>query len=208
MGRIGRIEFPVVLWVTLAVAAIFAQVFNDDLQNYYIYKGVFWHTVRQTNLYATYPLEHNDVNHYGPFFSVVMAPFAVLPNVLGIICWCMLNALVLLVAIRRLPISNENKMLVLLITSVEMMTSIHSLQINPMLTAWFIFAFLLTEKGNNFWATFFLAAAFMVKIYGAVGLVFIVFSKHKSQFIISFLFWLLMMFALPMTFSSPSFIFR
>jgi len=68
MGKIGGLEFPVVLWIMLTVAAISAQIFNDDLQNYYIYKGVFWHTVNQTNLYATYPLEHN-VYHFGLYKS-------------------------------------------------------------------------------------------------------------------------------------------
>ena len=46
----------------------------------------------------------------------------------------------------------------------------------------------------------------MVKIYGIAGLLFFVFSKNKTHFALSFIFWLCLMFFLPMLFSSPEFI--
>jgi hypothetical protein len=206
IGKGKKIKFPVLLWYGLTVIAILAELFHGKLRNYMIFKGVFWHTVKQTNLYSEYPSEYLDVNHYGPFFSVIIAPFAIMPDVAGIFCWCMLNSFLLLYAIKKLPLSDENKLLILLIGSIEMMTSIHNLQVNPMLTAWLIFAFILTERGRDFWATLFIAAGFMVKLYGIAGLLFFVFSKNKLRFVLSFFFWLIVMFLLPMLFSSPSFI--
>ncbi len=38
-----------------------------------IFKYVFWHAWNQTSLYAQYPLEFFDSNHYGPFFSIIIA---------------------------------------------------------------------------------------------------------------------------------------
>jgi len=55
-------------------------------------------------LYAQYPLEFFDSNHYGPFFSIIIAPFAVLPHPLGLFFWQVLMALALFVAIRKLPL--------------------------------------------------------------------------------------------------------
>ena len=171
-----------------------------------IFKGVFWHTISQSNLFAAYPAEHFDVNHYGPFFSVIIAPFALLPYSIGVVTWCMLNAFVLFYAIRKLPVSPNMQLAILLIAAIEMMTALYSVQINPMLAGWLILAFILTEKGKDFWATLFIAAGFMVKVYGIAGLLFFVFSKNKKQFALSFIFWIILMFFLPMLFSSPSFI--
>jgi hypothetical protein len=201
-----KVKFPVLLWYALTVVAILAELFHRKFRNYMIFKGVFWHTIEQTNLYNEYPSEYLDVNHYGPFFSVIIAPFAMMPDVIGIFSWCMLNSFLLLYAIKKLPLSDESKLLILFIASIEMMTSTHNLQVNPMLTAWLIFAFILTEKGRDFWATMFIAAGFMVKLYGVAGLLFFVFSKNKLRFALSFIFWLIVMFFLPMLFSSPSFI--
>lgn len=202
------VKLPEFFWFAFAFIAVLAEVFHQKLGNYDIFTGVFWHTLHQTNLYSEYPSEYLDVNHYGPFFSIIIAPFAMMPKVVGIFSWCMLNAFVLYYIINRLPLNKESKLAILAITAIEMMTSIHNLQINPMLAGWLILAFILTEKGKDFWATLFIAAGFMVKLYGIAGLLFFVFSKNKLHFALSFIFWICIMFILPMLFSSPEFIIR
>lgn len=67
----------------------------------------FWHTWNQTSLYAPYA-EYFDTNHYGPFFSLIIAPFAVVPLPVGLILWHVLMALLLYVCIRKLPL-NQGK---------------------------------------------------------------------------------------------------
>ena len=52
----------------------------------------------------------------------------------------------------------------------------------------------------------FIALGFFVKIYGIGALLFFVFSRHKIKFILSFLFWSVALFCLPMLISSPRFI--
>ena len=202
------ISFPTVLWFLLAAIAVTLELSRgiDSVNNYLIYKGVFQHTFQQKNLYLTYPAEYGDANHYGPFFSMVIAPFAIFNNYVGCFLWCITNAAFLYFAIKKLPINDHQKNVVLLITAVEMMTSTHSVQFNPMLTSWMLLSFILIEKEQDIWATLFIVAGFYVKLYGIVGLAFFFFSKHKIQFIWSFIFWLIVLFCLPMLISSPSFI--
>jgi hypothetical protein len=190
----------------MAIAACIAELLHYTINNYYIFKGVFWHTIAQTNLYTEYPSEYFDVNHYGPFFSFVIAPFAVLPDWLGVLAWCLFNSFVLFYAINRLSLPATNKLAILAIATIEMMTSIHNVQMNPMLAGWLLLAFVLTENGKVFWAALFIAAGFMTKVYGIAGIIFLIFSNDKPKFILSFLFWLAVMFLLPMAFSSSSFI--
>ena len=201
-------SFPTLLWFLLAAIAVTLELSRglDSVNNYLIYKGVFQHTLQQKHLYIQYPAEYDDANHYGPLFSMVIAPFAMLNNYVGCFLWCLANATLLYFAIKNLPITRHQKNVALLITAVEMMTSTHSVQFNPMLTSWILLAFILIEKEQDIWATLFIVAGFYVKLYGIVGLAFFLFSKHKIKFIVSFIFWLIVLFCLPMLISSPTFI--
>ena len=65
---------------------------------------MFWHLVEQKNLYAAYPLEHFDFFHYGPVFSLVIAPFAILPDLAGVLLWGIFNVLILYYALNQLKL--------------------------------------------------------------------------------------------------------
>jgi hypothetical protein len=200
-----RIPLVSIAWFALAFIAVLTEVLRESPNNYLIFKYVFWHVIEQKQLYIPYP-EYVDVNHYGPLFSLLIAPFAILPDKLGCILWALANAAFLYYAVSRLKITQRNKLIIIAITAIEMMTSIHSVQFNPMVGAWLILAYVLVEDEKDFWATLFIAAGFLVKIYGVAGLLLFVFSKHKVQFVLSFLFWLAVLFCLPMIYSSPSYI--
>jgi hypothetical protein len=146
------------------------------------------------------------MNHYGPFFSLIIAPFAILPTFIGCFLWCLVNAWLLFYAINQLPISARNKNVVLLIGMIEMMTATHSVQFNTMLTGWILLSFVFTERKQVVLATLFIAAGFYVKIYGIVGLAFFFFTEHKLRFFLSFIGWCILFFCLPMFISSPSFV--
>ena len=75
-------SFPTVLWFFLAVIAVTLELSRglDSVNNYLIYKGVFQHTYQQKYLYLAYPDEYDDANHYGPLFSMVIAPVAIFNN--------------------------------------------------------------------------------------------------------------------------------
>ncbi len=208
--KIGRwnIPLPVLAWFVLAMLAAIAEISRGHaaINNYDIFSGVFEHTIARKNLYIAYPSEYIDTNHYGPLFSVLIAPFALLPDYLGCFLWCMVNTGVLFYAIRQLQVTEQQQNIVLLIGLIEMMTAIHNVQFNPMLTGWIILSFVLVEKEKDFWAALFIVAGFFVKVYGIAGIAFFWFSRHKIKFVLSCLFWLIVLFCLPMVISSPGFI--
>jgi len=206
----GRYKISVIgiCWVLLAVVAGILELSRSSINNYQIFQGVFWHTLHQQPLYLHYPNEYFDKNHYGPFFSIVIAPFALLPNSIGVLVWNIANAGLLLYAVQQLPIEKYKQYLILWIALIEMMTAAHSVQFNSMLAAWLILSYTQVQKGKDVWATLFIAAGFMVKLYGIAGLVFFLFSKRKWRFVVSFTGWLLLFFLLPMLLSSPNFQFN
>lgn len=204
-----KFSYVSLLWFLLAAIAAIVQLIKipgGSINNYLIFKGVFWHTVSQTNLYSFYPAEYSDINHYGPFFSLIIAPFALLPNMIGCFLWCMANAAFLFYAVRKLPVSYQNQNLILFIGLIEMLTSTHNVQFNPMLTSWVVLSYVLIHKEKDLWATLFIAAGIYTKVYGIIGLSFFFFSKNKLTFAWSFLLWMAVLFCLPMIISSPAFI--
>jgi hypothetical protein len=203
-----EISFATIFWIAVCTISIIAQVAKGITHNnnYLIFINVFYHTIDKLNLYAAYPTAYGDTNHYGPFFSLLIAPFAALPKTIGLFLWCMANAFVLLYAIKKLPISSNAKNIILLIGIVEMLTSLHNVQFNPMATSFILLSYILVKSKNEFWATMYIAAGILVKLYGIVGLAFFLFSDNKLKFILSFAFWMLLFFALPMLISSPQFV--
>lgn len=202
-----KLSFAAVLWFLLAIVAITIQVLkgSSGIHNFLIFKGVFWHTLHQTNLYAQYQADL-DYNLYGPVFSFVIAPFALLPDLVGCFLWGIANAVFLFYAVRKLPVSYTHQNIILLIGALEMMTSMHNVQFNPMVTSWIILSYTLVKKQKDFWAALFITLGILTKLYGIVGLAFFLFSDNKLKFILSFLFWMGILFFLPMLISSPSFI--
>ena len=77
-----------VLWGVMAVfAAIYKGRLDMHLNNFRIFRHVFFHLRDGLSLYAYYPEEYFDHNLYGPLFGVLVAPFALLPPVVGLIVW-------------------------------------------------------------------------------------------------------------------------
>lgn len=109
-------------------------------------------------------------------------------------------------AIRQLPLPEREIKTIFLISAIEFMTSSHNVQVNPMIAAWIILSYTFVKKEKDFWATFFIALGFLTKIFGIAGILFYLFSKHKLKFTGSFLFWLAVLFLLPMIISSPAYI--
>jgi hypothetical protein len=206
LGKKYKIPFPVLLWFTLAFVAVLLESLRHAINNYEIFKGVFWHTVHQMNLYNAYPADYHDTNHYGPLFSLVIAPFAMLPDWLGVVLWSLTNAAVLFIAIKQLGFEQKKFYTILLIGAIELMSSTHHVQFNPMVGAWLILSYVMVEKEKDLWATLFIAAGFLCKLYGIAGLTFFLFSQHKVKFAGYFIMWMAILFCLPMLISSPAFI--
>lgn len=192
------------LWLLLPVIAAVMKLHSCN--NFLIFRGVFWHSLDGTSLFAQYPDEYFDCNHYGPFFSLVIAPFAVSPLFVGLLLWLVALAMFLYVAVTRHQFTRRQQIFILWFCAHELLTALYMQQFNIAIAAIIVLTFCCIEKEKDFWAAFFIMLGTFVKLYGIVGLAFFFFSKHKGRFIGSLLFWAMVMFVAPMVFHGPDYI--
>jgi hypothetical protein len=202
----GKPVFILAVWLSLATVAGLQHYALGHYNNYRIFKNVFWNSVEGKNLYALYPDEHNDSNHYGPFFAVVFAPFAMMPDALGLCLWIMFNGAVLFYAIRQLPLKESAVVALLWLVTNELFTSYSNQQINPLVAASIILAYTWMRKEKDFWAAAVIMAGTFIKLYSIAGLAFFFFSKHKTRLVAACLFWAIVCFSAPMVISGPAFV--
>ncbi|MDB5029488.1 glycosyltransferase family 87 protein [Mucilaginibacter sp.] len=199
----------IALWFGLSLFAVGKSVMlgHDHIHNnYFVYKHNFINVIHQHNLYQHQPEHYFDLNHYGPIFSFIIAPFALMPDSLGVVLWVMVTAFILLIAIQQLPIKKEHYLLIVLLCAHELMTSAANVQINPLIAALILFSYIFIKNENDFWAALMIALGTFIKLYGIVGLAFFFFSNNKIKLVGSFIFWSVVLFVLPMVISSPAFI--
>lgn len=192
------------LWMLLAIIAALTKLHRCN--NFLIFRGVFWHTWQQTPLYAPYPAEYGDVNHYGPLFSLVIAPFAVVPLWVGLLLWCVALTTLLYTAIRKPFLTNRQQLFLLWFCAHELLTALFMQQFNIAIAAIILLTYYCIEKERDFWAAFWVMLGTFVKLYGIVGLAFFFFSKHKGRFIASLAVWAVVMLVAPMLISSPDYV--
>ncbi len=192
------------LWTLLPIIATVFKLHRNN--NYLIFRGVFWHTVNQTSLYGTYPNEYFDVNHYGPLFALVVAPFAVMPVWLGMLFWNVALSLCLYVAISRSQLKYKQQIFIYWFCAETLLTSLFMQQFNIAIAAIIIASYFLIERERDFWAAFLIVLGTFVKLYGVVGLAFFFFSKHKGRFVLSLLLWIVVLFVAPMLISNADYV--
>ncbi|WP_165024712.1 glycosyltransferase family 87 protein [Dysgonomonas sp. ZJ279] len=199
-------RFVFSIWILVALFAGLKHAFNGVNNNYLIFKYVFYNTLDQVNLYAGYADKYFDVNHYGPIFSLVIAPFALLPDSIGTILWEVCIAITLLIAIYKLPIIWKGKVIIYWIALHELYVNATNSNTNTLIAALIIGTFICIKSQKEFWAACFITLGLFIKLYGVVGLAFFFFSKNKIKLIGYLFLWSFIFFVLPMLISSPQFV--
>lgn len=194
------------LWTLLAVVAGLTKIAPHRHNNFLIFRGVFWHTIQKLSLYDFYPAEYNDHNHYGPIFSLVIAPFAVVPDAIGLLGWLVVLALGMYYAVRRLPLEEGRQIFLYWFCAHELLTALQMQQFNIAIAAIIIGSFAAIEKGREVTAAFLIVLGTFVKLYGIVGLAFFFFVKRKPRFILALIGWSVVCFVAPMLISSPEYV--
>ncbi len=197
-----------VLWMLIAVAGACSKLFSygnpesfrHHCNNFLIFRGTFWHALEGISLYAPYPLEHADTNHYGPLFSVFVAPFALPPAFIGLILWVVFLTWWLYMAVRRSTFSLSQQCFIIFFCAHELLTAVFMMQFNIAIAAIILLSYYCVERERDFWAAAFIMLGTFIKLYGIVGLAFFFFSKHKGRFIFSLIFWAVIMLILPAIF--------
>ena len=196
------------LWALLAlIAAITKGGFSGGkLNNFLIFRGVFHHLTDLVSLYAYYPEEYTDHNLYGPVFSVIIAPFAVMPKFLGLLLWLLTLAGTYLWAVIKAPLSHNAKIILLWFVTNEIISAMQMAQFNIAIATLIIAAFTAIHQGRISWAALFVVLGTFTKIYGAIAIVLILFTQKKLKFIGWICFWSVMAICIPMFISSPEYV--
>lgn len=196
-----------VIYIIVAAITAFSKYKRGvgGYNNYLIFKGVFYNTLQEKNIFLQYPDLFFDSNHYGVFFSLLIAPFALMPDWLGCILWNVAVTMVFLYAIYKLPFSDRKKSFFAWLCLQEFITAATYFQFNIALTGLLMLsAIYVYERKETKSASAILIGTF-VKIYGIVGLSAFFFIKNKLRFIISLIVIAILFFLLPMLISSPKF---
>jgi hypothetical protein len=200
--RIKEYKTILLLWSLSGLIYAVVKIFIGKYNNYKIFKWVYWHAVNGLPLYNEYPAQYYDNNHYGVIFGAIIAPFAILPDWLGMILWIMANTAFLFYAIQQLPLTRKQKCLIYWFSFIELMTAQGVQQFNISVVAIIVLSFALIEKKKDFWAACVIILGTFVKIYPVAGLAFFFFSKQKIKFTLSCAFWCLLFFFLPVLYTS------
>ena len=192
------------IWTILSLVGMLKL--HRSHNNFLIFKGVFWHTMNGTSLYAAYPAEYSDVNHYGPLFSLIIAPFAILPEWAGMLLWLLFLSGWLFAAVYWSGLRKNQQVFIYWFCGFTLLTALFMQQFNIAIAAIILSSFFLIEKEHEGWAAFFIVLGALVKLYGIVGLAFLLFSRHKVRLVVWLAIWSVILFLAPMVISSPDYI--
>ena len=202
-------DYRIIFVIYIIVAAVTAyskyKRGTGGYNNYLIFKGVFYNTLQEKNIFLQYPDLFFDSNHYGVFFSLLIAPFAMMPDGLGSVLWNVASTVVFLYAIYKLPLSDKKKSFFAWLCLQEFITAATYFQFNIILTGLLILSAIYIYEKKEAQSAFAILIGTFVKVYGIVGLSAFFFIKNKAKFIISFIVIAILFFVLPMLISSREF---
>ncbi len=176
-----------------------SEIAYTKYNNYIIFKQSFYHLINDRDLYAVYPEEHWDLYKYTPTFSLAFGVFAVMTDLAGLICWNLLNALVLFFAIWYLRgISQPGKKWISLLILIELMTSLQNEQSNGLIAGLIVFGFGFLERKKYASAVIAVLISSFIKIFGIAGFVMFLFYPQKWKVFIYSLCFGSLLFLLPL----------
>ena len=139
------------LWMIIAITGM-TRFGHGRENNYLIFKYEFWHVIDKLPLYIHYPDEYFDLNHYGPFFALVIAPFALLPTWLGMLLWLIALTLFLYIAVTRDSFSSWQQVFICWFCAHELLNGIQMQQFNIAIAAIVVLSYHLIRREKDFWA--------------------------------------------------------
>lgn len=194
------------LFIVLAVGASlieYAKGSKADTQTHYnnfiIFRASFYNLINGVDLYVLHPEQYYDLYKYPPVFALFFGLFAWMPVWLGLICWNLLNTLVLFSAIISIKRFNEKqRAFALLFLVVELLTNIQNSQSNALIAGLMIWAYNCFEDGKTARAALFIALATFIKPFGLVAAALFLFYPQKIKFSFSLMGWCVMLVIIPL----------
>ncbi|QDW24529.1 DUF2029 domain-containing protein [Pedobacter sp. KBS0701] len=199
-------RFVLFLWVLITLIFVIDSWATHRYNNYLIFENTFRNLLHEHSLYAVYPAYHDDANHYGPIFSMLIAPFAIFHNWIGLLLWNLFNCFLLFKAIQTLPLTEDQKIIIGYIAIPCLIESMLNQQFNAGAGALMILSYTLVNKNKGIWSALCIVLGTFIKLYGIVGLVFFFFAKKKPAFTLWLIMWSIILFLLPMLLASPDYV--
>jgi hypothetical protein len=168
-----------VYWLgfVIAVAASLIELLRGGAENYCVFRDAtlqFWQGINP------YTQEFVDVHHryfiYSPVFCVLFAPFAFMPFYLGGLVWNLFGYTVFYFGVKNLQgVLSAKAPLIMLYLLLTVAQSLFCFQFNLLVAAIFVWALVLLERDQAFWAILLVMISATTKIYGAVELALLLF---------------------------------
>lgn len=185
-------------WLIMALVPWLSRWLRDAFDlDYSIFYHSFWHAWQQMPLYIIYP-EDGNYFLYGPLFTVLMAPLAVLPYQMGRLLWMLIITVVPFWSIRKTCFTRYQQVFILWFVAAEAYLCTLDSESNSLILAILIFSFYLIDKEEDRWAALLIALGTVTKLFGIVGLAFLPFSRHKLKLIGWTAAWTAILLVLPM----------
>jgi hypothetical protein len=212
--RIKQLSIPtkyIFLFFILLAVVIGVISFTSSLDmvqytrynNFIIFKQSFFHLIHNQDIYRQFPEEHYDVFKYSPTFSLWMSWFAFFPDVVGLILFNLVNIIVLIIALRYLPLSKQRLNMMLFFIVIETLISLTSSQTNILITGLLILGWHFMEKGKPWWAALMIVLTFYIKIFGIVALALFLFYPTRWKAALATICWTIIIGLLPLLVITP-----
>ena len=167
--------------------------------NYVIFKQSFFHLLENKDLYILHIEEQADLFKYSPSFALLFGILAILPDVIGLTLWAILNAAVLFFSVYYLPnINVRTKGMILMFVFLELLTTLQNEQSNALIAGLLIFAFGFLERGKYWLASLCVVSTIFIKLFGIVGLALYLLYPNKFKLTYTTLFWTVLFTFLPL----------
>ncbi|MCF2506891.1 DUF2029 domain-containing protein [Dyadobacter sp. CY107] len=167
--------------------------------NYIIFKQSFFHLIERKDLYVHFVEEQFDLFKYSPAFALIFGIFAILPDIVGLSLWNILNAAVLFFSVYYLPrLDMRTKGLILVFVIVEFLTAVQNEQSNALIAGLLLFTFGFLEREKYWLASFCLVSTIFIKLFGIVGLALFLLYPNKFKLTYTTAFWVVLFTLLPL----------
>lgn len=167
--------------------------------NYIIFKQSFLHLIERKDLYVHFVEEQFDLFKYSPAFALIFGIFAILPDIVGLSLWNILNAAVLFFSVYYLPrLDMRTKGLILVFVIVEFLTAVQNEQSNALIAGLLLFTFGFLEREKYWLASFCLVSTIFIKLFGIVGLALFLLYPNKFKLTYTTAFWVVLFTLLPL----------
>ncbi len=171
----------------------------SEYNNYIVFKNSFYHLVENINMYEYHDDVQFDLYKYSPTFALFMGLFAYFPDLIGLILWGLLNAFVLISAVKSLPLGSFKKnAFILAFIFIEFITSLQSSQSNALMVGLILWAFIFLERKKIIYASLFVTLSVFIKLFGIIAFALFIFYPNKGKAALSALFWAILLFVLPL----------